>query len=63
MITCIRCKRKMFVDRQYTTNEHLETYCIACGNRNFYHPPSQTKEGSWILQQESLRAKYTIASL
>lgn len=63
MLKCHRCNGKVFVDRQYTTSEHLETYCIRCGNRFFYHPPSSTKEGRWILQQESLKAKSTIASL
>jgi hypothetical protein len=53
----------MFVDRQYSTIMHLETYCIQCGSRTFYHPPSESLEGLWLLDQENLRAKTTITSL
>jgi predicted nucleic acid-binding Zn-ribbon protein len=63
MIKCVKCSGKMFVDRQYSSIMHLETYCIRCGNRKFYHPPSDTTEGQWILNQERLKAKTTIASL
>jgi hypothetical protein len=47
----------MFVDRQYTTVDHIETFCMICGSRNFYHPPSLSSEGIWLLTQERLRAK------
>jgi predicted nucleic acid-binding Zn-ribbon protein len=60
---CIRCKGRMFIDRQYSTQAHVETYCLCCGNRKFFHPPSDSKEGRWILAQEKLRAKITMASL
>lgn len=60
---CLRCNGKVLVDRQYSTKEHLEVYCIVCGKRKFYHPPDSSKEGSWILQQEILRAKTTISHL
>lgn len=60
---CLKCNGKVLVDRQYSTKEHLEVYCIVCGKRKFYHPPDGSKEGSWILQQEILRAKTTISHL
>lgn len=60
---CLKCNGKVLVDRQYSTKEHLEIYCIVCGKRKFYHPPDSSKEGSWILQQEILRAKTTISHL
>ena len=63
MIFCKRCKNRMLVDRQYTTSEHLETYCLGCGARKFFHPPSESTEGQWLLQKEKHRAKYTIANL
>ena len=53
----------MFVDRQYTSIDHLETYCIICGLRKFYHPPSSTSEGKWIITQEKLLAKNTMMPL
>ena len=53
----------MFIDRIHTNIDHLETYCIKCGNRKFYHPPSESAEGKWLLQKERFRAKHTIANL
>jgi hypothetical protein len=63
MISCTRCKGRMLIDRQYSSIAHLEIYCITCGRRKFFHPPSNSKEGSWLLQKEILRAKTTIVSL
>ena len=63
MIHCRRCKGRMFIDRQYSSQIHLETSCIKCGHRQFFHPPSESKEGRWLLDQENLRAKATIVSL
>ena len=63
MIYCRKCKGRMFIDRQYSSIMHLETYCIRCGVRKFYHPPSDSTEGLWLLEKESLRAKTTIVSL
>jgi hypothetical protein len=60
---CGKCNGRMFVDRQYSSQIHIETYCICCGSRKFFHPPSDSKEGRWILNQENLRAKTTIVSL
>lgn len=63
MKNCIKCNGRMFIDRQYTTVDHLETYCITCGNRKFYRPPSESAEGRWLLQKEKYRAKHIIMSL
>jgi hypothetical protein len=63
MIYCRRCKGRLLVDRQYSSQAHLEVYCIRCGYRKFYHPPADTKEGLWLLNLENLKAKTTIASL
>jgi len=63
MIHCNRCMGRMFIDRQYSSTIHLETYCIRCGHRKFYHPPADSKEGLWLLNLENLKAKTTIVSL
>lgn len=63
MLACRKCNGRMFVDRQYTTVDHVEIFCISCGFRKFFHPPSESKEGRWILLKERLRAKHTITSL
>lgn len=53
----------MFIDRQYTSLQHIEIYCVRCGERKFYHPPQNSGEGLWLLEKELLRARYTITSL
>lgn len=63
MVKCRRCTGRMFIDRQYTSIDHIEIYCISCGARTFFHPPSSSKEGQWLLQKELTRAKNTIATI
>ena len=63
MIKCTKCKSRMFIDRQYSRAEHLEIFCLTCGNRKFYNPPSASSEGKWLLQKEILKAKNTISQL
>ena len=63
MLKCKKCRGRMFLDRQYSTIGHLETYCMACGSRNFYNPPESYAEGSWLLKKEVSRAKATMSSL
>jgi hypothetical protein len=62
-LKCLKCNGRMFIDRQYTTIDHIETFCMICGTRNFYHPPSSSSEGTWLLTQERLRAKNTMMPL
>ena len=63
MLRCNKCNGRMFVDRQYNSISHLETYCMFCGSRNFFNPPQNYQEGRWLLQKEILRAKNTISPL
>ena len=63
MLICNKCHRKMFIDRQYNSTMHIETFCLYCGNRKFFHPPQNTEEGLWLLKKEALRAKATISPL
>jgi len=63
MLKCLKCRGRMFIDRLYTSLDHIETFCIVCGSRKFYHPPRDSKEGQWILQLEISRANSTIMSL
>ncbi len=53
----------MFVDRQYSKSDHLETYCLYCGSRKFFHPPSESAEGKWLLEKEKSLAKSTMSPL
>jgi hypothetical protein len=63
MLSCKKCQGRLFIDRQYTSFNHLEIYCIRCGMRNFFHPPKESKEGLWLLEKELYRAKLTITNL
>jgi predicted nucleic acid-binding Zn-ribbon protein len=63
MINCKKCNGRIFIDRQYSSFMHIETYCIKCGKRKFYHPPTESAEGRWLLEKELYRAKSTITSL
>lgn len=59
MLTCKRCKGTIFVDRVFTTVDHLEIFCINCGYRKIFHPPS--KFGKWVqwlnkVEQDLLKA-------
>ena len=63
MLKCFRCDGRMFLDRQYSTVGHLETYCMKCGSRSFFHPPQESLEGQWLLKKEVSRVKATMSSL
>jgi hypothetical protein len=63
MLFCKRCRGRVFIDRQYSSIQHMETYCVICGLRTFFHPPVESREGKWLLEKELFRAKHTITSL
>jgi len=63
MLFCDKCSGRLFIDRQYTSYNHIEIYCIRCGGRSFFHPPTESKQGKWLLAKELLRAKFTITNL
>ena len=45
MITCGKCKGKVFVDLTFTDNRNYEAFCIMCGKRWFVgktHPLFET---------------------
>jgi hypothetical protein len=56
MLNCKKCKGRLFVDRVFTSHDHLETFCIICGGRNIYHPPSKFERNiQWLHQNELKR--------
>jgi hypothetical protein len=63
MTNCKKCSGRLFIDRQYSGIQHIETYCILCGSRNFFHPPGESEEGRWLLAKELSRAKHTITKM
>lgn len=53
---CKKCKGRMFVDRVHSGYDHLEIFCINCGARKMYHPPS--KFGAFALWLEKMEKQY-----
>lgn len=49
----------MFVDRVYTTDNHVELFCIVCGARKFYHNSTE-REALWLIQSEMKRIQALI---
>lgn len=64
MLHCKKCKGRMFVDRAYSAPNHMEIFCVCCGNRKFYHNfTKEDKDAQWILMMEKRRADIYITSL
>jgi DNA-directed RNA polymerase subunit RPC12/RpoP len=63
MIKCSKCSKTMMIDRIYNSISHLEIFCLLCGSRKFFHPPSESEEGRWLLKKEIERAKITMSPL
>lgn len=55
MLNCKKCKGRMFVDRVFTSHDHLEVFCIVCGKRDIYHPPSKFERNVQWLHQKEMR--------
>jgi hypothetical protein len=59
MLKCKKCKGRVLVDRVFTTQIHIEIYCINCGKRDMFHYPQNCGEyAQWIFQIEKERAKF-----
>jgi predicted alternative tryptophan synthase beta-subunit len=56
MVFCKKCKGRMFVDRQYLQRTYRNILHVVWGKK-FFHPPSESEQGRWILQKEKSRAK------
>jgi predicted nucleic-acid-binding Zn-ribbon protein len=57
-LTCKKCSGKMFVDRVFLSYDHIELYCLKCGQREMYHNVSSFDERiRWIMKLEKARAK------
>lgn len=56
MLKCKKCKGKVFVDRVHSSHDHLELFCIICGNRKMFHPPSKFGNSiKWLKDLENQR--------
>jgi hypothetical protein len=61
MLKCKKCHGSMFVDRAFSEHNHIETFCIRCGERKFYHNfDKEDREATWLWQMEKKRAEALI---
>lgn len=59
-LKCGKCSARMFVDRVFLSQDHLELYCLRCGKREmFNHPNNHGERVQWIMKMEITRAKKT----
>lgn len=64
MLICNRCKGRIFVDRVFSSQTHLEVFCINCGARKFFHNfTEEDTQAQWLLEIETKRAKASISKL
>jgi DNA-directed RNA polymerase subunit RPC12/RpoP len=57
-IKCFRCKGRVFVDRVESSVDHLEVYCVICGMRRMFHPPSRFGGSvQWLHEKEKTLLK------
>jgi predicted nucleic acid-binding Zn-ribbon protein len=62
MLRCKKCRGRVFVDRTFNADNHIEIFCIVCGSRKFYHNFSEgDKEAQWLMKMEKARAKLSIS--
>lgn len=50
MLTCKKCKGRVFVDRMYSQHLRVEFFCLACGKR-------------WIIKKDANRFALWVAKL
>jgi 5-methylcytosine-specific restriction endonuclease McrA len=58
LLNCKKCEGRVFVDRVHSAYDHLEIFCINCGERKMFHPPSRfDKDIQWLDKIEKSRVK------
>jgi hypothetical protein len=62
MLKCKKCNGRVFIDRTFNSYNHIETFCIICGKRKFYHNFTESDtQAQWLLTTEQERAKFSIS--
>lgn len=55
-MNCLKCNGRVFVDRVFSQNLHIELFCIMCGKRWMINKAT-SKMGLWLEGKENLHAK------
>lgn len=58
MMTCVKCRGRVFIDRVFSDNKNFEVYCIMCGDRKFIG--KRTELGLWLARSEEARMNAAI---
>ena len=61
MMTCQRCKGRVFIDRVFSQKLHMELFCIACGKRWMINKETNAL-GRWLEQRDLKYQKHFITS-
>ena len=56
MMSCIKCKGRVFVDRVFSQKLHVELFCIMCGKRWMINKDTSYL-GRWLEQIEKDKLK------
>lgn len=56
---CHKCSGRMFVDRMFNDNLHIEVFCIQCGKRKFVKRDGNTF-GRWLDKKETMYKRVNI---
>lgn len=57
-LTCGKCSGRMFVDRAYSSKDHLEIFCMTCGKREIFdHITKFGERVKWIMAMETVLAR------
>jgi hypothetical protein len=62
MMTCQRCRGRVFVDRVFSQKLHVELFCLMCGKRWMVNKETNAF-GRWLEKIDKAHAKdYSISS-
>jgi hypothetical protein len=56
MMTCTKCKGRVFVDRVFSQKLHVELFCILCGRRWMINKDTSAF-GRWLEKKDNEHAK------
>jgi hypothetical protein len=56
MMTCQRCKGRVFIDRVFSQKLHMELFCVMCGKRWMINKETN-KLAKWLEKMEEKYAK------
>ena len=56
MMTCSKCKGRVFVDRVFSQKLHMELFCVMCGKRWMINKETSAL-AKWIEKREKAQLK------